>query len=81
MTMSNLPKECRLVLEAPSPELEMAATFKGGGGGGTSIAAVIQSAGDPAATEIAPDEGVIGANAFLPADGVRIPLPEWRPQK
>ena len=45
------------------------------------FAAVIQSAGDPAATEIAPDEAAIGANAFLPADGVRIPLPEWRPQK
>jgi len=81
MKLSNLPKECRLVLAAPSPESEMAATFKGGGGGGTSIAAVIQSAGDPAATEIAPDEAAIGANAILPADGVRIPLPEWRPQK
>ncbi len=41
MKMSNLPKECRMVLAAPSPESEMAATFKGkGGNAGTSIASV-----------------------------------------
>jgi len=84
MKMSNLPKECRAVLAAPGPESEMAATFRGKGGsvapasdGGPSIASVIEQAG-----EIVPRPGVsIGANAFLPADGVKVPLPEGRPQE
>ena len=82
MTMSSLPKECRAVLDAPSPESEMAATFKGKGGGNgggtdTSIAAVIESAG-----EIVPRPDVaIGASAFLPSDDARVPLPEWRPDQ
>jgi len=86
MKMSNLPKECRMVLAAPAPESEMAATFNGGGnggdnGGGTSIAAVIQSAEETAQPERTPDDAVVGVNALLPEDGVRIPLPQWRPQK
>ncbi|MCX7305863.1 MAG: penicillin-insensitive murein endopeptidase [Hyphomicrobiales bacterium] len=79
MKMSNLPKECRIVLAAPSPESEMAATFRGPGDRGTSIAAVIQSAGS-AVPEPAPQD-VVSANAFLPAQGANVPLPEWRPQK
>jgi penicillin-insensitive murein endopeptidase len=82
MKLSNLPKECRMVLAAPSPESEMAATFKGGSGKGgdtgASIAAVIEQAEsavpDPAA-------GSLGANAYLPVEGAAVPLPEWRPQQ
>ena len=78
MKMSNLPKECRMVLAAPSPESEMAATFKGkGGNADTSIASVIKSAGRNSAR---PDVA-IGASAYLPADGAKIPLPEWRPEQ
>ena len=66
------------MLAAPSPESEMAATYWGrGGDSGTSIAAVIQSS-----DEVVPRPGVaIGASAFLPEDGVEVPLPEWRPQE
>jgi len=78
MKLSALPKECRMVLEAPSPESEMAATFKGGGGSSMSIAAVIDQA--DATVPKAPPE-VLGANAYLPADGVAVPLPEWRPSE
>jgi penicillin-insensitive murein endopeptidase len=83
MTMASLPKECRAVLAAPSPESEMAATFGGTGGGGsnsggdtgTSIASVIEQAG-----EIVPRPGVaVGASAFLPTDDAEVPLPQWRP--
>jgi penicillin-insensitive murein endopeptidase len=81
MKMSALPKECRMVLNAPAPESEMAATFKGGSGkggdSGTSIAAILQSAGK---AEPAPDVA-IDANAYLPAEGTKIPLPEWRPDQ
>ncbi|MEP9386852.1 penicillin-insensitive murein endopeptidase [Mesorhizobium sp. KR9-304] len=80
MKLSNLPKECRMVLAAPAPESEMAATFKGGvkgGDTGTSIASVIESAG-----EIVPrPDAAIGASAYLPAEGTKIPLPEWRPDR
>ena len=85
MTMANLPKACRAVLAAPAPESEMAATFRGGGssGAGASIASVIESAGEiESGGEIVPRPGVaIGASAYLPADGARIPLPEWRPDQ
>jgi penicillin-insensitive murein endopeptidase len=83
MKMSALPKECRMVLNAPAPASEMAATFGGGGSGGSgvdggaSIASVIESAG-----EIVPRPGVsIGASAYLPADDVVVPLPAWRPDQ
>ncbi len=78
MKMSALPKECRMVLDAPSPESEMAATFKGGGGSSMSIAAVIDQA-DTIVPKAPLD--AIGANAYLPADGVAVPLPQWRPQE
>jgi penicillin-insensitive murein endopeptidase len=86
MKLSALPKECRMVLAAPAPESEMAATFKGGGGKGgsgkggdtgTSIATVIESA-----EEIVPrPDAAIGASAYLPAEGTKIPLPERRPDR
>ena len=73
-----LPKECRMVLNAPAPVSEMAATYIGGGSGGdagASIASVIGSA-----EEIVPrPDAAIGASAYLPSEGTRIPLPEWRP--
>ncbi len=96
MTLAQLPKECRMVLNAPSPESEMAATFKGGSGkvdpgnsgsgrnavrqddSGTSIASVIESAGEIPQTNSA---SAFGVSAFLPADDVDVPLPQWRPQK
>jgi penicillin-insensitive murein endopeptidase len=86
MKMSSLPKECRMVLAAPAPESEMAATFKGGtgkggsgkgGDTGASIASVIESA-----EEIVPrPDAAIGASAYLPAEGAKIPLPERRPDR
>src|SRR5690606_5955322 len=83
MKMSALPKECRAVLAAPSPESEMAATFRGRSSGytawdaGPSIASVIEEAG-----EIVPRPDVaVGASAFLPPEGIAVPLPQWRPQK
>lgn len=82
MKLSALPKECKMVLEAPSPESEMAATFGGSGKGGapstgTSIAAVIEQA-----ESALPASGDMpgGVSAYLPAEGVAVPLPEWRPQ-
>ena len=78
MKLSNLPKECRMVLAAPSPESEMAATFKGGGKGGdsgTSVAAVIQS------SESAVPADSPSANAYLPEPGTSIPLPQRRPER
>jgi penicillin-insensitive murein endopeptidase len=92
MKMSSLPKECRVVLDAPGPESEMAATYPNGSttGGtkpgtaktGASIAAVIEEA----ETIVPRPDAVVGAdafgaNAFLPAAGAAVPLPEWRPQK
>ncbi len=85
MTMANLPKECRAVLNAPSPESEMAATFGGGapyggaGDAGASIAAVIEEAGSTPV--LSPPEALSGASAYLPADGAAVPLPQWRPDR
>ncbi|WP_437344108.1 penicillin-insensitive murein endopeptidase [Mesorhizobium marinum] len=80
MTMASLPKECRAVLAAPAPASELAATYRGPGSvtdTGTSIAAVIEQA-----DTIDPEAGApISANAFLPTDGVKIPLPQWRPDE
>jgi penicillin-insensitive murein endopeptidase len=79
MTMASLPKECRAVLNAPAPRSELAVTYRGpdGGNAGPSIAAVIEEA-----ETIVPQAGMpIEANAFLPAAGVNIPLPEWRPDR
>jgi penicillin-insensitive murein endopeptidase len=79
MKLSALPKECRMVLAAPSPESEMAATFKGGSGkggdAGTSVAAVIQS------SESAVPADSPSANAYLPEPGTSIPLPQRRPER
>jgi penicillin-insensitive murein endopeptidase len=78
MKMSSLPKECRMVLAAPSPPSEMAATLGGGLDAGTSIAAVIQQA-DTAVSQAASSS--FGGNAYLPADDVAVPLPQWRPRQ
>jgi hypothetical protein len=53
-------------------------TYKGGGSAGPSIAAVIEQAD---ATVPQEPDSAIGVNAYLPAEGVAVPLPEWRPQK
>lgn len=76
MTMAALPKECRMVLDAPAPESEMAATF-GGTKTGTSIASVIEQAG----MDVPQADAAIGVSAYLPADGVAVPLPEWAPRR
>lgn len=79
MKLSALPKECRMVLAAPSPESEMAATFKGGSSEpATSIARVIEQA-DAAVSQASATS--FGGNAFLPADDVAVPLPRWRPDR
>ena len=84
MKLSALPKECRMVLGAPSPESEMAATYHGGSGASSnpspnpSIASVIEQAETAIPRASA---GSFGGNAYLPADGVAVPLPKWRPQE
>ncbi|MBX3581959.1 MAG: penicillin-insensitive murein endopeptidase [Rhizobiaceae bacterium] len=76
MTMAALPKECRMVLDAPAPESEMAATF-GGTKTGTSIASVIEQAG----MDVPQADAAVGVSAYLPADGAAVPLPEMAPRR
>ena len=79
MKLSALPRECRMVLEAPAPESEMAATFKGGGANpATSIANVIEQAESSISRA---SMGSFGGNAYLPGDNVAVPLPQWRPNQ
>lgn len=83
MTMKSLPKACALVLDAPSPPSEMAATFRGksqgtgdgAGSGGQSIAALLGA--EPEAAAGLPPE----ASAFLPTPDSGVPLPQPRPKK
>ena len=73
MTMASLPKACRAVLEAPSPESEAVVTYRGKAC--TSIAAVIQS-------QDATDQAALpAANAFLPTPEASVPLPAKRPER
>lgn len=69
MKMSSLPKACRAVLDAPSPESEMAVTYRGKGG-------AVSVASAPAAEETGLPAA---ASAFAPTPEVGVPLPQWRP--
>jgi penicillin-insensitive murein endopeptidase len=71
MKMSSLPKACRAVLDAPSPDSEAAVTYRGKGGPVAVAAAPV----------IEPDAAALPdtANAFLPTPEMVIPLPQPRP--
>ncbi|MBA3446370.1 MAG: penicillin-insensitive murein endopeptidase [Pseudaminobacter sp.] len=76
MTMKSLPKECRAVLEAPSPVSEAAVTI---GGPGASVPAM--AAASPFPEIVADPEGLPAtANAFAATPDIGIPLPRPRPQ-
>ncbi len=79
MTMSSLPKECRTVLNAPSPINEEAVTYYGPGDGNdaATLASVVPAvAGKPA---IIASGKPSSANAFVPIPPAYIPLPRPRP--
>ena len=82
MKMSNLPKECRMVLAAPSPESEMAATFQGQRRRWRQHRH-IDRGGHRVSREIVPRPGGCHrAPAPICLRRTRsIPLPEWRPQQ
>ncbi|WP_353643808.1 penicillin-insensitive murein endopeptidase [Mesorhizobium sp. WSM2239] len=78
MTMNSLPKECRAVLEAPSPVSEAAVTI---GGGGTAVA---KAPAETAPAEVITKEMIVGAppiaaSAFAPTPDLGAPLPRPRP--
>ncbi|MEP9372109.1 penicillin-insensitive murein endopeptidase [Mesorhizobium sp. KR1-2] len=75
MTMASLPKECRAVLNAPSPASEAAVTL--GDTGGSAVATA------PAPANPTVDVGAppFTANAFAPTPESRVPLPLPRPAK
>jgi len=75
MTMASLPKECRVVLEAPDPASEAAVTI---GGNGTATAAVMPDPAEPAATVQTGGSGPV--NAYVATPDVNIPLPRPRPE-
>jgi penicillin-insensitive murein endopeptidase len=76
MTMASLPKQCRAVLNAPSPPSEMAATM---GYEGTAVAA---STPEPAMPTASPDAVLpVAANAFAATPDTRIPRPLPRPRQ
>ncbi len=66
MTMSNLPKECRVVLDAPAPASEAAVTIGG-------LGSVASAAVPDAEPETAP------VNAFAEEPAADVPLPKPRP--
>ncbi|BCH29136.1 penicillin-insensitive murein endopeptidase [Mesorhizobium sp. L-8-10] len=78
MTMASLPRECRAVLEAPSPVSEAAVTV---GGDGTALAAApsreLEQSGTAA---IAPAAPPVAASAYAPDLGRRAPIPQPRPR-
>lgn len=78
MTMKSLPKECRTVLDAPSPVSEAAVTI---GGPGDAIA--VAAAPAPAPTQdITADPATlpVTANAFMATPDIGVPLPRPRPE-
>src|SRR5262245_43464170 len=77
MTMASLPKECRAVLNAPSPPSEMAATM---GYSGTAVAA---SSPAPSIQPAASPDAVlpVTANAFAGTPSIGIPRPLPRPRQ
>lgn len=69
MTMANLPKQCRAVLDAPGPASEAAVTLSGAGAA---------AAGQPGQ---ASPESSVPVNAFTDTPQSRAPLPRSRPER
>ena len=79
MTMASMPKECRAVLNAPSPVNEAAVTYHGPGGS-EYAATPAPAAPAVAETPVITDPGTpASANAFAPRPPADIPLPRPRP--
>ncbi|WP_280820548.1 penicillin-insensitive murein endopeptidase [Pseudaminobacter soli (ex Li et al. 2025)] len=76
MTMASLPKECRAVLNAPSPQSEAAVTMGDTGGSG-----VATTKPDAAKPTIDVGEPPVPANAFAPTPIKRPPLPLPKPSR
>ena len=79
MTMANLPKECRLVLQAPGPVSAEAATYYGNGRPPVAVAASPEPAPAPSGTIGEAPLTPVTANAFAPTPKIGIPLPRPRP--
>jgi penicillin-insensitive murein endopeptidase len=77
MKLSSLPKECRAVLNAPSPVSEAAVTYRGQG----SSVAVAIAPSPGAMPEITADPAALpaAASAFFPTPETGVPLPRPRP--
>lgn len=78
MTMANLPKSCRAVLDAPGPLSAEAVTYHGGG---VSIAAASATAETTQAMPVASQSIPLpsAANAFAATPDIGVPLPRPRP--
>jgi penicillin-insensitive murein endopeptidase len=75
MTMSALPRECRAVLQAPSPASEAVVTFDGSNRGVLSrVAEASAPASEPVATG-----STMPLNAFAETPSMGIPMPRPRP--
>ncbi|WP_379064776.1 penicillin-insensitive murein endopeptidase [Mesorhizobium sp. UC22_110] len=79
MTMASLPKECRLVLQAPGPVSAEAATYYGNGRPPVAVAASPEPAPPPSGTIGEAPLTPVTANAFAPTPKIGIPLPRPRP--
>ena len=75
MTMADLPKACRAVLDQQSPPSFEAALFKGASGGGRAPIAVAATPAPVAASAAVP----VRANAFAETPSIGVPLPRPRP--
>ena len=73
MTMASLPKECRAVLNAPSPVSEAAVTL------GRMGASAVASTSEPVRPTVEVGAPPISASAFAPTPDNRIPMPLPRP--
>lgn len=76
MTMANLPKQCREVLQAPDPVSEAAVTI-GGNGVTTAAAAPVEQETGAATTVGAPP---LPVSAYTDAPRPKLPVPKPRPE-
>lgn len=79
MTMANLPKECRAVLDAPGPASAEAATYHGGS---VPVAAAMpepEAPSQPATAAGGAPALPASVNAFIATPEIGIPLPRPRP--
>jgi penicillin-insensitive murein endopeptidase len=79
MTMANLPKECRAVLDARGPASAEAATYRGGSGQVLVAGPEPEVPSLPAATAGAQPGLPASANAFAATPQVGVPVPRPRP--